>query len=176
VSHHDVVVVGASAGGFQALKRLAAGLPADLPAAVLMVLHLPQHLPSKLPELLAGAGTLPAAFGRHGETLLSGRIYVAPPDRHLMIEDGHLYLGAGPPENNARTAIDPLFRSAALCCGARTIGVVLTGMLGDGKLRPARDPAVWRDRRRARPGGRRVPRHAARSARGHRTGPRRAAR
>jgi two-component system chemotaxis response regulator CheB len=132
VGNRDVLAIGASAGGVQALLRLAADFPADLPASVLVTLHLSNQFRSSLDELLTHAGPLPAAFAQDGEPLRKGRIYIAPPDRHLMVDGARIVLGAGPRENNSRPSIDPMLRSAALCCCHRTIGVVLTGTLGDG--------------------------------------------
>lgn len=125
---HDVVVVGASAGGVQALQRLVA----DLPAAVLVVLHLMNRGTSVLADILDRAGPLPATQARDGERFEHGHVYVAPPDFHLLLRGPLLQLSAGPSENGHRPAIDLLFRSAARDRGPRTIGVVLSGTLDDG--------------------------------------------
>lgn len=130
----DIVVVGASAGGVQALAGLAQTLPEGFPAAVFVVLHLPPRGTSVLPEILARAGSLPSAAARNGEPIQPGRIYVCPPDHHLLIEPGRIVLSRGPRENNHRPAIDPLFRSAALAYRHRVISVVLSGTLDDGTL------------------------------------------
>jgi two-component system chemotaxis response regulator CheB len=115
----------------EALQTLAAQLPATLRAPICIVQHIGRH-PSELPRLLTAAGPLPAAHAEDGEPLREARIYVAPPDRHLVIEEGHLRLVRGPRENFARPAIDPLFRSAAETFGAGAIGVILSGRLNDG--------------------------------------------
>ena len=128
----DTIVIGASAGGFEALIELAAALPPCLPASLLVVLHVGAH-PNSLPQRLSAAGPLPAHHAQDGEPLLPGRIYVALPDRHLLVaDDSTARVVKGPKENFARPAIDPLFRSAALARSSRVIGVVLTGMLDDG--------------------------------------------
>jgi two-component system chemotaxis response regulator CheB len=132
-SGHDLIVIGASAGGVEALRDLVAGLAPDLPAAVLVVVHTPASGASRLAELLDHGGPLPATRAQDGETIAPGRIYVAPPDRHLvMTEDRRTRLSHGPRENHARPAIDPLFRSAARVFGPRVVGVILSGALSDG--------------------------------------------
>jgi two-component system chemotaxis response regulator CheB len=128
---HDIIAIGASAGGVEAISRIVSGLPADLPAAVLVVLHLGSG-PSALPEILTRVGALPAGHPVHGEPIRRGRIYVAPPDRHLIVSDGHLLVPRGAKENGHRPAVDVLFRSAAQSYGPRVVGVVLTGNLDDG--------------------------------------------
>ena len=129
----DVVVIGASAGGLEALRRLVARLPADLPASVLVAVHLAPTAPSRLAEVLGKAGPLPAAPAVSGERMRHGRIYTAVPDRHLLIgADDVLQLGRGPRENRVRPAVDALLRAAARRCGPRVIGVVLSGSLDDG--------------------------------------------
>jgi two-component system chemotaxis response regulator CheB len=126
-----VICIGASAGGVRVLIRMAQGLAPDIPAAILIVLHIGQHR-SVLPELLSVRGTVPAAHARDGEPLTPGRILIAPPDFHMLVDGEFLRLSRGAKEHHARPAIDPLFRSAALSWGPKTIGVVLSGMLDDG--------------------------------------------
>lgn len=127
----DLVVIGASAGGVSALLELCGALPPNLPAAVLIVLHIGTN-PSVLPMLLASRGHNRAVHAEDGQAIETGTLYVAPPDHHLLVKDGALRLSRGAKEHHTRPAIDPLFRSAALEFGPRTIGVVLTGRLDDG--------------------------------------------
>lgn len=129
---HDIVVIGASAGGVEALRALARALPGDVPAALFVVLHIPPQGPSLLPQILAHAGDLPAAHAEDGERIVHGRIYVAPPDHHLLIERGMVRVTRGPRENRQRPAVDPLFRSAARAYGPRVVSVILSGTLDDG--------------------------------------------
>ncbi|HEY7605180.1 MAG TPA: chemotaxis protein CheB [Actinomycetes bacterium] len=129
---HDIVVIGASAGGVEALAGLAASLPAGLPAAVLVVLHVPSIGSSALPDILSRHGPLPASHVKDGEPVEPGHIYIAPPDHHLLLRQGHMHLSRGPRENGHRPAVDPLFRSAAREYAARVVGVILSGALDDG--------------------------------------------
>ena len=130
--NHDMVVIGGSTGSFPVLRRIVRDLPADLPATVFICTHKPAHLPSYQAELLGADSALPVSQPTDGQPVEQRHIYLAPPDRHLMVIDRTIRLGHGPRENMARPAIDPLFRSAALWSGSRTIGVILSGMLNDG--------------------------------------------
>jgi two-component system chemotaxis response regulator CheB len=131
---HDIVVIGASAGGVEALVRVVAGLPRDFGAAVFVVLHMPADVPSALASILSRSGALRADIARDGEPIMSGRIYVPEPNRHLVLQPGRVRLTAGPRENSARPSVDMLFRSAARTYGRRVVGVVLSGTLRDGAL------------------------------------------
>ncbi len=130
--HHDLVVIGGSAGAIEAIRTIVGGLPADLPAAVLIVIHIPPLADSHLPEIITRSGHLPASHARDGETLQIGHIYIAPPDQHLLVRTGRIELSHGPRVNHSRPAIDTLFRSAARTYGPRVIGVLLSGALYDG--------------------------------------------
>ncbi len=133
MAHSSIIAIGASAGGVTALRSLAAALPDTLRAPVLVVLHIGAHR-SELPGLLNAVGPVPAKHAEDGETIFPGRIYVAPPDRHMIVAGGRLRLLRGPKENCARPAIDPLFRSVAERYGSGAVGVILTGKLNDGAL------------------------------------------
>src|SRR5688572_16555907 len=127
-----LVVVGASSGGIEALRELVSKLPEEFPAPLCIVLHTSPRGPGVLDGILNRSGPLPATNARDLERLQPGRIYVAPPDCHLLIEPGRVRVTKGPRENRFRPAIDPLFRSAAQVYGPAAIGVILTGNLGDG--------------------------------------------
>ncbi len=129
---HDIIVLGASAGGVDALTRLVRLLPEDLPAAVFVVVHIPARTTSMLPRIFSRSGPLPAFHPDDGAPIGHGRIYVAPPDYHLLIKPGYVHLAHGPCENGHRPAVDPLFRTAALVYGRRVVGVILSGSLDDG--------------------------------------------
>jgi two-component system chemotaxis response regulator CheB len=125
------VVIGASTGGVNALFDLTAALPANFPAVVAVVLHVGNR-PSMLPALINRRSPNPALHPQDGEVPVAGKIYVAPPDHHMLLHPKGIRLGRGALENHARPAIDPLFRTAAIGWRARAIGVVLTGHLDDG--------------------------------------------
>ena len=128
----DIIVIGSSMGGIEALAALAAQLPADLPASVLVVQHLSDESPSVLSDILDRRGPLAAVTAADGMALERGRIYVAPPNRHLLVTERGIRVVFGARENRCRPGIDPLFRTAAVHFRSRVIGVVLTGLLGDG--------------------------------------------
>lgn len=132
MAHRDIVVIGTSAGGLEALQSLLGGLPPGFPAAVLVVMHRTENTASVLPEILARSSRLPVKQPQDGELVQQGWVYVAPAGVHMLVEHARLRLVAGPRENRHRPAIDPLFRSAAATFGSRVIGVILTGMLDDG--------------------------------------------
>ena len=127
-----VIVVGASAGGVDALSAVVGGLPANIQAAVLVVLHIAPRGKSVLPHILSTRGPLPAHHAVDGERLEPGRVYVAPPDQHLVVEPGRVRVTDAPRENGVRPSVDTLFRSAAHAYGPAVIGVVLSGTLDDG--------------------------------------------
>jgi two-component system chemotaxis response regulator CheB len=126
----DIVVIGASTGGIDALRVLVGDLPVDLPAAIFVVLHV--GATSRLASILDRASAVPVVEAENGAAIERGRVHVAAPGRHLLLHDNHMLLRRGPRENHARPAIDPLFRSAAASFGGRVIGVVLSGALSDG--------------------------------------------
>ena len=128
----DIIVVGFSAGGIDPLMQLVADLPTDLPASIFVVHHFPAQSVSVLPNILNRVSSLIASQPVDGEPIVPGRIYVARPDRHMVLRGGRIRLTNGPREHGHRPAIDPLFRSAARDFGPRVIGVVLSGTLDDG--------------------------------------------
>ncbi len=130
--NRDLIVIGASAGGIEALRDVVSELPADLPASVLVVMHMPPTGGRALERILSRASELEVGTAVDGEPLRHGRIYVGVGDAHLLVGHGHVHVQAGPRENGYRPAVDPLFRSAAAYYGSRAIGVILSGNLNDG--------------------------------------------
>jgi two-component system chemotaxis response regulator CheB len=128
----DLVVIGGSAGALEALRRIVKKIPPRLPAAVCIVIHVSPESEQLMASILARSGPLPASYAEDGEPVRPGRIYVARPDHHLLLEPGVLRLARGPKENGFRPAIDPLFRTAAASYGPRTIGIILSGGKDDG--------------------------------------------
>jgi two-component system, chemotaxis family, protein-glutamate methylesterase/glutaminase len=128
----DIVVIGASAGGLAPLLKIVAGLPGDYAGSIFVVLHTAPDRKSLLPGLLSRAGRLPAADVADFEPVLPGRIYVAGPNRHLVLEPHVVRSVMGPKESLHRPSVDVLFRSAAIAYGERVVGVVLSGLLDDG--------------------------------------------
>jgi two-component system chemotaxis response regulator CheB len=132
MERRNIIVIGASAGGFEAIKQVVSDLPVDLDAAVFIVWHMAADVRGILPEVLNRLGTLKAAHAIDDESIINGRIYVAPPDRHMLIDEGRIRVTRGPKENLFRPAVDPLFRSAAIAYGVHVIGLILSGALDDG--------------------------------------------
>jgi two-component system chemotaxis response regulator CheB len=130
--NRDVIVIGASAGGLTALKRILPIFPPVFPAGILIVLHTPPQSLGMLDRILSGVGDLEVSYAKDGEPFQRGRIYIAPADHHLLIEEDRLLVVHGPKENRNRPAIDPLFRSVAAAYGPRVIGLILSGCLNDG--------------------------------------------
>jgi len=132
INRRNIVVIGASAGGIDALKRLFSRLPPTSSASFFVVQHMASHYPSELDRILQKVTPMRVAFARDRQPILPDTIYLAPPDRHLVIDGEVVRVTRGPKECRARPAVDVLFRSAALAFGPRVIGVVLTGALDDG--------------------------------------------
>jgi two-component system chemotaxis response regulator CheB len=132
MARRDIVVIGGSAGGLEALLKPVATLPADLEAALFVVIHTSNAAEGLMAQILRRSGRLPAYTPQGREAIRHRRIYVAPTDRHLLLDRGHVHVTGGPKENGFRPAVDPLFRTAAAAYGPRVIGVVLSGGLDDG--------------------------------------------
>ena len=132
MQNRDIIVIGGSAGATAPLKEILGRLDVGLPASIFLVLHIPSQGLGILSTVASASGKLPVRPAENGLKIENGHVYLAVPDHHLLLADGHMMLGRGPRENMARPAIDPLFRSAALHYGPRVIGVVLSGLLSDG--------------------------------------------
>jgi two-component system chemotaxis response regulator CheB len=159
----DIVAIGASAGGIEAMTQLFSGLPADFPATIAVVLHRSPLFESRLPQVLGRRSRLSVLEPADGDAVKGGLIYVAPRDLHMVFEDGRVRLDRGPKEHRTRPAIDPLFRSAALAYGPRVVGVLLSGGGDDGSsglidIKAAGGVSLVQDPREARHGT--MPGHA----------------
>jgi two-component system chemotaxis response regulator CheB len=129
---HDMIAIGGSAGAQDALTNILKSLPSHLPAALFVALHTSPESTGALPGILERSGNLPAGFPGLDDAIQYGRIYVAPPDRHLLVTANRVHGVSGPRENGFRPAVDPLFRSLAKTYGSRVVGVILSGALDDG--------------------------------------------
>ncbi len=132
MQNRDIVVIGGSSGATAPLKTILGQLPEDLPASVFVVLHIPARSIGILTTVASAATRLPVRQAEDRLPIERGHVYIAAPDRHMIVQDGIIRLGRGPRENMSRPAIDPLFRSAAVAYGPRVIGIVLSGFLNDG--------------------------------------------
>jgi two-component system, chemotaxis family, protein-glutamate methylesterase/glutaminase len=132
MSRPDIIVIGASTGGVVALTQLIQDLPSQLPAAIFIVVHTPANLPCWLPQILQNCGELPAVHAVDAAAIEQGCIYIAPPNRHLLVKGDYMHVVFEPKENGFRPAIDPLFRTAAAAYDKRVVGIVLSGGLFDG--------------------------------------------
>jgi two-component system chemotaxis response regulator CheB len=132
MARRNIIVLGGSTGSFEVFKTIAAGLPRDLDAALFIVWHMSPDVRGILPQVLKRIGPLDAVEATDGQPIEMGRIYVARPDHHLLLDDGKMRVTRGPKENRFRPAVDPLFRSAAYSYGQRVIGVITSGALDDG--------------------------------------------
>jgi two-component system chemotaxis response regulator CheB len=128
----DIIVIGGSTGAIGAIRTILAGLPADFAGSLFIVVHTSPNAPGVLDVIFGTAGPLPVRLATNGERIEPGRVYVAPPDHHLIIEPGRVRLTRGPRENRFRPAVDPLFRSAAQTYGPRVSGIIVSGGLDDG--------------------------------------------
>jgi two-component system chemotaxis response regulator CheB len=127
-----IIGIGASAGGIDPLIKVMTALPADLPHPVCVVVHLAPSSRSVLPAILDRRCRLTVVIAEDDARLEAGHVYVAPPDRHLLVHDGRVQLTQGPKENGVRPAVDTMLRSLAAGYGPGAVAVVLSGALGDG--------------------------------------------
>lgn len=132
MSKRNIIVIGASAGGFEAIKKITGGLPANLDAAVFIVWHMSPDIKGILPYIINEHQKLYAGTALDKEEIKTKRIYVAPPDHHMLLETERVRVTRGPKENGFRPAVDPMFRSAAYAFGSHVIGIILSGALDDG--------------------------------------------
>jgi len=134
MASHQIIAIGGSAGAFESLVKILRGLPPRFPAAILAVIHTAPDNPGRLSTILSRVGSLPAEAATDGVPMQPGRVYVAPPDHHLLVKDGRLQITRGPREHGFRPALDPLFRTAAAAYGPRVIAIILSGAGSDGLL------------------------------------------
>jgi two-component system chemotaxis response regulator CheB len=134
MSNFEVVAIGVSAGGMFALMEILSHLPADLPASVLVVQHLDPRLKSMLVELLQKHCQIRIKFAANDEPIEKSVVYIAPPDKHLLLTEGKTYLTSTALVHFHRPSIDLMFESVAASVGNNAIGVILTGALSDGSL------------------------------------------
>lgn len=132
MAKRDIIVIGASAGGIEALSQLTAELPPQLPASLFVVVHMSSELESRLPLIVERQGSIQVVAASPDQPIEHGRMYIAVPDYHLLVDNGRVHLWRGPRENRCRPAVNALFRSAAVAYRERVIGVVLSGCLDDG--------------------------------------------
>lgn len=126
------MVIGASAGGIPPIERVLSALPRQFSAAVFVTIHTAAEGPRLLSDVLSRLSSLPVSYAADGDAIRKSRVYVAPPDRHMLLDEGVVRVTAGPRENRHRPAIDPLFRSAARAYGPRVVAVLFSGLLDDG--------------------------------------------
>ncbi|HEX6506749.1 MAG TPA: chemotaxis protein CheB, partial [Chloroflexota bacterium] len=126
------IVIGGSAGSLEALIEIVRSLQVDLPAAIFVVIHGPPRQKSYLPQVLAPHTRWQIVLAADQASIESGHIYVAVPDRHLLLAHDHIHLSRGPKEGLHRPSINATFRTASMAYGERVIGVLLSGMLDDG--------------------------------------------
>lgn len=132
MAKRNIIVIGASSGGFTAIRELVRSLPGDLEAAIFIVWHMSPDVEGILPRTLNKISSLRSEHAKDHEPIINGRVYIAPPDHHLILEKDEIRITKGPKENRFRPAVDPLFRSAAYTFGPRVIGIILSGALDDG--------------------------------------------
>jgi two-component system chemotaxis response regulator CheB len=132
MAKRDIVVIGGSAGSIEATQAILKSLPANLAASVFVIMHLSPSVRSYLAHILGRATQMQVDQANDGDRIEHGRVYVAQPDRHLLIANDHIHLTRGPKEGLHRPSINVTFRSAAMTYGPRVIGIVLSGLLDDG--------------------------------------------
>jgi two-component system chemotaxis response regulator CheB len=128
----DIVVVGASAGGIEALRSVLGGLPRDLGATIFVTLHRTPSSQSILADVLGARSSLPVREPRGAERIKRNVVYLAPSNLHMRMTSDHVTLDHGAKQHHTRPAIDPMFESAAAAFGPRVIGILLSGNLSDG--------------------------------------------
>jgi two-component system chemotaxis response regulator CheB len=128
----DVVAIGTSAGGLNALSRILRALPSSFPSSIVVVQHLSPAHKSWMADLLGRSTNLKVKQAEHNEFMLPGTVYIAPPDEHLLVGPGKLQLAHTQLVHFSRPSIDLLFESVAGTYGSRSMGVVLSGAGSDG--------------------------------------------
>ncbi len=134
MGRYEIVAIGSSAGGIRALEQILSGLPADLPVPILIVQHLDPRHRSLMAEIMQRSSKMKVKEAVDGEEILPSIVFIAPPNRHMLVADGHISLTSTAFVHFSRPSIDLLFESVAATYGDKSIGIILSGTGRDGAM------------------------------------------